>query len=291
MTRIAVVGAGGLLGRHLCRYFSGVGVNHIRVGRRQSNAIDVVIDFSQECEVHKGLDVIDANIVVNLAAMTDVDRCEADIQESFLSNTALPQLLSRWCLSRDSAHLVHISTDHFYSREGESSEADVTILNNYAMTKYAGELAVLNCGGTVLRTNFFGKSLSPKRQSFTDWIFESAFHAKPIEGYTDAFFSPLHISSLCEAIMTVCRQPRMGVFNLGSAGGMSKGLFIKRALSVIGFSDEHVTLTKSPTLNMRALRPLDMRMNSTKFFQNYPTLIQPNLETEILKIKEEYLYV
>jgi dTDP-4-dehydrorhamnose reductase len=268
-----------------------MGVNHIRVGRRKSNAIDVALDFGRESEVHKGLDVIDANIVVNLAAMTDVDRCEVDLQESFLSNTALPELLSRWCISRDSAHLVHISTDHFYSHEGESVEADVTILNNYAMTKYAGELAVLNCGGIVLRTNFFGKSLNPRRQSFTDWIFESALHAKPIDGYTDAFFSPLHISSLCEAILTVCQRPLMGVFNLGSAGGMSKGVFVKRAVSAIGFSEELVNLTNSPAHNSRTLRPLDMRMNSTKFFQNYPTLIQPNLETEILKIKEEYSYV
>lgn len=288
MIRIAVVGAGGLLGRHLCRYFSAMGVTHIRVGRKQSDVIDVAVDFGHDAGVFERLDAIGADIIVNLAAMTDVDACEADMQQSFLSNTVIPEVLSRWCLNRDNSHLVQISTDHFYSHEGESVEADVTILNNYAMTKYAGELAVLNCRGTVLRTNFFGKSLIPKRQSFTDWIFESALHGKSIDGYKDAFFSPMHISSLCEAILTVCQRPVTGIFNLGSAGGLSKGLFAKRALSAIGFSEELVTLIKSPVLNRRALRPLDMRMNSNKFFENYPTLTQPNLETEILKIQEEY---
>ena len=288
MTRIAVVGAGGLLGRHLCRYFSAVGVTHIRVGRRRSDVIDVAVDFSQAQELFEGLDAIGADIIVNLAAMTDVDACEANMQQSFVANTAIPEALSRWCLNRDNAHLVHISTDHFYSHEGESVEADVTVLNNYAITKYAGELAVLNCGGTVLRTNFFGKSLSSERQSFTDWIFKSAVHEKAIDGYMDAFFSPMHISSLCEAISAVCHRPVKGVFNLGSTGGMSKGLFVKRAMSVMGFSEDLVTLKKSPVQNARASRPLDMRMNSKKFFENYPALTQPNLETEILKIQEEY---
>ena len=288
MTRIAVVGAGGLLGRHLCNYFSEMGVTHFRVGRRRSDIVDVVLDFGQDQEVFEGLDAIGADIIVNLAAMTNVDACEASMQQSFLANTAIPEALSRWCLNHDNAHLVQISTDHFYSHEGESIEADVTILNNYAITKYAGELAALNCGGTVLRTNFFGKSLSSERQSFTDWIFKSALDEKPVDGYTDAFFSPIHMSSLCEAILAVCHFPVAGVFNLGSSGGLSKGVFLKRAMSTMGFSENLVTLKKTPVQSTRASRPLDMRMNSKKFFANYPSLKQPHLETEILKIQEEY---
>ena len=52
---------------------------------------------------------------------------------------------------------------------------ELNIKNFYAFSKYAGELAAMSLKNvSILRTNFFGLSLTSARSSFTDWVYESA---------------------------------------------------------------------------------------------------------------------
>ena len=64
-------------------------------------------------------------------------------------------------------HLIHISTDQIYDDSRPSIEADINIQNVYSFSKYAADLCVSSVSSTVLRTNFFGKSLCANRVSFS----------------------------------------------------------------------------------------------------------------------------
>ena len=288
MRSVAIFGANGLLGRHLQSYIRGAGYRVMTVGRKKTSAVEWAIDFSQFSNVTKFLDRFKPDFVINLIAMTDVDACEESISAAFVANTHLVGILSDWCRSNEGSCLIQISTDHFYSKSGESLESDVEILNSYALTKYAGELEAKCCNSIVLRTNFFGRSLASDRRSFSDWIYNALQNREQITGFSDSYFSPLHMSTLCKAIVTVCDRPVAGVYNLGSRSGMSKGAFIVNVAKTLSLDWSLISIDRTAKGSSRAPRPLDMRMNTGKFQDTFPELELPYLADEILLLKEEY---
>ena len=291
MKKVAIFGASGLLGRHLFNHLDKCEIECLRLGRNLSNSVDVAINFKESDKAIETLDSLDVDCIINLVAITNVDYCEENISEAFFVNTKIPEILSSWCNLNKKTNLIHISTDHFYTDIGESAEDYVQILNNYAMTKYAAELAVMNCDGTILRTNFFGKSHTPGRKSFSDWIFESLSKNKNIIGYTDSFFSALHISTLCEILNNICINPKPGIFNVGSTNGFSMGEFAKRFCSALDLDESLIKLAPSADTVNITKRPLDMRMSSKKFTKQYPFVSLPSMEEEILKAAKEYDYL
>ena len=68
------------------------------------------------------------------------------------------------------------------------------LTNYYSFSKYAAELA-LRVNSTILRTNFFGKSMCEQRSSFTDWVYHSAINKQNIVLFSDVFFSPLSMTT------------------------------------------------------------------------------------------------
>lgn len=288
MKKVAILGASGLLGKHLFNHFKKTGTDCIRLGRSLNESIDTAIDFTNIDKAFEILDSLNVDCIINLIAMTSVDSCEENISEAYFVNTKIPEIISQWCHSNKTTSLIHISTDHFYSDAGESTEECVKIYNTYAMTKYAAELAVMNCNGTILRTNFFGKSHTFGRKSFSDWIFESLSSGKNIIGYSDNYFSALHISTLCAIINNVCETPKPGIFNVGSKNGFSKGEFAKRFCSALNLDESLIELASSDDAVNIIKRPSDMRMNSGKFVGEYPLISLPLLSEEVLKAAKEY---
>jgi dTDP-4-dehydrorhamnose reductase len=84
------------------------------------------------------------DIVVNLAAWTDVDGAESAEEEAYLANAVGPASLARAC-ARTGARLVQLSTDYVF--DGAASTpydegAPTDPVNAYGRTKRAGERAV-----------------------------------------------------------------------------------------------------------------------------------------------------
>ncbi len=265
MSVIFITGASGFLGVHLTSFFKKKGATVVTQAR--SHFADYQLNLDSKKSVYSVLNAISPDIIVNLAALASVDLCEKNPNLAFLSNTKVVENIVDWIKQDGSrCHLIHISTDHVYSKFGESKEDSVSILNTYALSKYAGELAAQSVSATVFRTNFFGRSLNPERISFTDWLVDSFRSRKQIEAFIDCYFSPLYIETLCEFIFLACNKRISGLFNLGSRGGLSKSEFIAYFGEAYGYSLENVKnirLSDSVVINVR--RPLDMRMNSRKF--------------------------
>ena len=189
----------------------------ISVGRSASS--DCVVDPMSFNDVHNLIKSHHPDIIINLVALTNVDLCEADPSLAYLVNTKIPEHIVRSIdLIDKKIHLIHISTDQIYDDSRPSIESDINIQNVYSFSKYAADLCVSSVSSTVLRTNFFGKSLCANRVSFSDWIVTSLQKKQPISVFNDVYFSPLSLASLAEAILRVAAQPTEGVFNLGSSG-------------------------------------------------------------------------
>lgn len=278
--KILVLGASGLLGSTLVPFLQSRKRNvivHTRGGDEKARA-----DLTDEPQMNVLLNGICPDIIVNLIALTDVDRCETHPNESYLVNVKVVENIAKWALqSKLGSHLVQISTDHFYDGAGLKSEEQVTLLNYYAFSKYAGELAVARMPATILRTNFFGRSRCAGRTSFTDWIYDSLTNDKTIQVFDDVYFNPLSLGTLAEVIELAIVKRLRGIFNVGSRNGMSKADFAFSFAAELGLSVRSMMRTTTDKVSyLKTIRPKDMRMECSKF-ENKGGFKLPDLKDEI----------
>ena len=209
------------------------------------------------------LDEVNPDVIINLIALTDVDFCEFNINHAYTVNNKIVENIAFWILSKKSkAFLVQISTDQLYSGNGFSSESDIFIPNVYAYSKYAGELAAKNVSNhLVVRTNFFGKSITPGRYSFSDWIVNSLKENITINLADDILFTPLSIGYLCEILIQAIKNNINGTFNFGSGSGISKYEFGLKLSKLLHLNPNLIIKAKAFDIGFKVARPLDMRMD------------------------------
>lgn len=287
MEKILILGSTGLLGVPLSNFLAEQGYNVIRHGFRLKG--DYQADLREQDETNKLLNIVSPDCIINLIALTDVDLCEKNPHMAYLTNIRPVENLLTWLMKHSETKLIHLSTDQIYDGNGPHKEDDIYIRNTYALTKYCSEHIALRANACVLRTNFFGKSQTPERYSFSDWLVNSLIQKKPIKLFTDVFFSPLSVATLQRIISLIIDRYKSGVFNLGSHDGMSKRDFGVMFANNLGLAFENVTDALSKNSKLKAYRPSDMRMDSTLFETTYGVKL-PTLYEEIKLIRREYLH-
>jgi dTDP-4-dehydrorhamnose reductase len=285
MTRVLVTGAMGLLGCSLGAALESHGWDVIRHGRHRG---DVIGDLT-DARIASGIVAQShAECVVNLAALTDVDRCEVHPREAYALNTRVVENLVEAIRRLSNApHLIQISTDQIYDGPGPHGEDDVTLTNYYGFSKYAGELAAKGVSSTVLRTNFFGRSRCSNRNSFSDWIVGALNRGESVQVFEDVYFSPLSLDRLAYFIALAVDRRVAGVFNLGSRQGMSKADFCYALADSLNLATATMSRAKSSERVLRAYRPKDMRMDCERF-ETAHGVVLPTLQQEIESMKRYY---
>lgn len=277
MSRILILGATGLLGVPLANALRHK-LEVITQGR--SKCADYQADLSCIQEAGNLLNFVKPDIVINLVALTDVDRCEIFPNEAYRINTKTVENLAECHSANHHFQLIQISTDQVYDDEGTHDEEDVTLTNIYAYSKYCAEKVATSIGGVVLRTNFFGPSQVLGRVSFSDWVIDSFRQKKKIKLFKDVYFSPLSINTLIKCIERVIELPQTGVYNLGSHHGMSKQEFALNLGYCLGLDTSQGKSSSVKDFTFKAYRPTDMRMDSRRFEKVFDVTL-PKLIDEI----------
>lgn len=287
MANVLVTGATGLLGTSLVPFLLKAGHQVTSLGR--SHAARININLANYEQALLALRQVRPEIVINLVALTDVDHCEAHPHEAYMLNVKPIENICAWMRIADHfCHLIHISSDQVYDGLGPHAEGEVTIRNNYAMSKLAGEFAAATVSSTILRTNFVGRSNREGRASLTDWLYDALRGNKSINVFDDVLFSPLAISTLCDCIEKSINKRPLGTFNLGSHDGMSKADFAVAFASFIGLPVSNLVRRRiSSIATLIARRPTDMRMQCEKF-EAQMELRLPRLVDEIRALAHEY---
>ncbi|QNJ15990.1 dTDP-4-dehydrorhamnose reductase family protein [Synechococcus sp. A18-40] len=261
---------------------------HDIIKQSRNVGYDVKLNLLDDNDWRDCINELQPDVVINLAAATNVDLCEHNPQLAFDANVA--PLLS---LKRASSHikkrpyLIHISTDQLYDGVGTHSESNVHPCNVYALSKFAAELAINDYQATILRTNFFGLSKSPNRQSFSDWIIKSIESNSSITLFQDVLFNAVHISTLCYVIGLIIDNQTIGTFNVGASNGISKSEFGLQLATMLGLETNKIKIGYISDFEFLARRPLDMRMNTSNF-ENVFSFTFPSMLTEISKAANEY---
>ena len=279
MRRILVTGAAGMLAPYLGEVADAFGT----VVMTARHGGDEPCDLAAEAAVRDLLATVRPDWVVHAAGLTDVDACELDPQAADLANHRTAANLAGQ-LHR-SSRLAVISTDQVYpDTPGPHGEADTSPVNCYGRSKLAGERAALEHPGAVaLRTNMFGRSRTEGRRSLDDFVANNLRQGRPITLFSDVFFSPLHMSTLAVVVHEMLDCGLTGAFNAGCRDGMSKAQFGLAVARHLELSAEAASIGSADSVNGRAPRPHDMRLDVTHL-ETVLGRTMPTLKQEIEKL-------
>jgi dTDP-4-dehydrorhamnose reductase len=116
------------------------------------------LELSQPEQLRRQLQTLQADLIVNAAAHTAVDRAESEPELAFAINAVAPGILAERAAELG-VPLIHYSTDYVFdgSKPTPYTEQDATNpLNVYGRSKLAGEQAIQAVGGAhlILRTSW-----------------------------------------------------------------------------------------------------------------------------------------
>lgn len=218
---------------------------------------------------HAGLDVGDRDavervvnefvpdVVVNTAAMTDVDGCERDPDAAYRSNALALRHLGV-AAGRVGAHVVHVSTDFVFSGDSERPyrEWDATApASVYAHSKLAGEeeLAASSSSWAVVRTSWvFGRPGG----DFVSWVLDTARQGKLERVVDDERGSPTLASDLATVLARLAVERRRGLYHVTNQGSCTRLELAREILSIAGLSEVSPEPMRSADLGRPAQRPL-----------------------------------
>ncbi len=289
--RVVVLGGEGLLGKKLIKRFREKKYS-IKSISRQKTADFVVKNYSFN-EIEKVIKLAKANLIINTVALTNVDQCEIYKTLAYEINAKICESLSELQILYN-FKIIHISTDQVYSGKGPHKEENCNPINNYGNTKLIGENFFNKKTSLIIRTNFFGKSISQK-PSYTDWLIES-YSRKPYQKIkiTKSFFSPLNLETLIDLIEKAFFDFKLyGVYNLGSFARINKLSFSKKFLFMNFKNNENLQISFSNFDNIfdinssEVIRPNDMSLDCKKFI-NETSLELPNEEKLMENLLLEY---
>ena len=213
--KIVIVGAGGRLGgafvREYARDFEVVGFNHAQ------------LDLGSPEQLRATLESLDFDVLINAAAQTNVDRCEAQKKEAFALNAEAPRLLAEICRVKN-ARFIHISTDYVFDgkkREPYTEEDEARPISVYGESKREGERRALeaNHRGLIVRVSWvFG----PDRPSFIDDILKKARGEDKISAVADKYATPTYTLDICELLKPLLRNHQeRGLLHVANSGECS----------------------------------------------------------------------
>ena len=216
-----VIGSNGLLGSRIVKILKRKKSTLFTVARRNSN-------FNLNLNNFKKLDKLfkqnKFRIVINCAAIVDINYCEKKKNYSSIINTKFVKYLSKKS-KKYNFKLVQISTDHVYKGDKKvpNKENNKTFsINNYAKTKIKAEKYLLKLKKfLIIRTNFTGK----KKNSFIDWLINNIRQKNHIYLFNDMYTSTLDVNTCAKLIIKLSTINSKGIFNLGSGNMITKEKF------------------------------------------------------------------
>lgn len=274
-----VTGNSGLLGPYLYEKFGGCE----KIAGLCRHGCDIQCDLRNPISTRLTIGEFKPNVVIHAAAITDIDLCEKQPELAHDVNVKATQnlvsALPNKCL------LIYISTDQVYpDTSGPHREGSEKPCNTYGITKLLGEQAAEGHNNTlILRTNIFGASRSPNRESLSDFFINRMTDKKDIILFKDVWFSPVHMRTLAEVIMEMISQGVTGVFNLGSREGMSKADFALSIARHMQLSTKTARVGISSQIIGRAQRAADLRMDLTNVQERLQCRM-PSLLEEVAKL-------
>ncbi|MUM65922.1 sugar nucleotide-binding protein [Acidianus infernus] len=207
--RVLLIGASGQLGIELNKLLS------------KKYQVIKVYNSSEIPDSHK-MDITDffrledfiiktrPDVIINTAAMTDVDKCEVEREKAYKINAEAVKHMVRASRVVE-AYFIHVSTDYvFDGTKGNYKEEDLpNPINYYGLTKLLGETFALSYDDSlVIRTSGVFR-----HKGFPVYVYKTLKEGKTVFAYK-GYYSPISARKLASAIEELLALRKTGLLNV-----------------------------------------------------------------------------
>lgn len=237
--KVLITGSNGLLGQKLIYRLLELHPEAIIACAKGDNRLLIKkgyvyesMDISEPEQVRGIFGKYEPDVVINTAAMTNVDACETEREACDAANvsgvenqvqalTALKQKLPGY-----DPHFIHLSTDFVFDGEnGPYKEEDIpNPLSYYALSKYKAEEVVKasRLRWAIARTIIiYGVVDNMSRSNVVLWAKDALTKGQRIKVVDDQFRSPTLAEDLAEGCLLIAEKGARGVFHLSGPDTMS----------------------------------------------------------------------
>ena len=283
-----VFGATGLLGFNFLYYYkkkfeiyanvnnSKIYIKDVKYVRilKQNRNINYNFLFS---EIKK----INPDLIINCAALTNIDKCEKKVVQSLHLNCNLPSVLSTIC-NELNIKFVHFSTDQLFGNKKIKKDENVKPfpISVYGKHKYLAEKQIFknNPSSLIVRSNFFG--WSKKEKQLTDIIIKNLRSNIKTYLYDDYFFTPINVSYLLESVFRLLQKKKSGIFNIVGEQRISKYKFGILIADCLKLNKKLIIKSSIKKKKFIGKRCVELSLSNSKLKKNLKTSI-PSIYKQI----------
>ena len=279
MSRILITGAFGQLGTSLRNILSDQSI--LAVGRmipmKEKNGC-ALLDITELNQVRETITLFQPDVIVHLAAMTDVDGCERDPEMAFDVNVRGTENL----LDNFNGRFIYISTDYvFDGSDGPYAEKDeVNPISVYGRTKFYGEDLVQqsDANWVILRSNVVFSFNERTKASFMDWVVDSLKNRQSITVVDDQWNNPTWTVDLARIISRIIDHEIQGLYHYGGRDLLNRFAFAEMIAETFKLDRTLIEPIDTASLNQLAKRPLKSGLCTEK--------IEIDLSVEALPLRK-----
>ena len=234
-----------------------------------------------------------ADVVINAAAYTAVDKAEAEEPFATVINGDAPGAMARTCATRGLPFL-HISTDYVFdgSKQGTWVEDDpVAPLSAYGRSKLAGEEAVRAAGGAhvILRTSWV---FSAHGSNFVRTMLRVGVERDRLTVVDDQHGRPTAAADIAQALVTIARtfhegRGVSGTFHFAGQSAITWCGFAREIFARTGWEKTpEVAPIKTIDWPTPAIRPTNSVLDGSKIAHHYG-IASPDWRVSLDTVLEE----
>jgi dTDP-4-dehydrorhamnose reductase len=269
---ILVTGASGLVGSHLLSRLDGIH-SIIGIARRKPSQSKYKstsffsLDMISYMDLNNFLINSELNIVINCAAMPDVDLCEIEKEKASAINAEAVRYLAAYCKDRGIL-LIQISTDYIFDGvDGPFLENSIpNPINHYGRSKLEAEEIIQQsgCDYIIARTVHIYGNLPDSPSKQVAWLLSARDSGREISGAVDQFSNPTWAGNLADALIELMYSDIRGIIHIGGGDYLSRYDFAVEGSKLLGIDSNLIKKTTLEKLKLTAPRPLRAGLNVEK---------------------------
>jgi dTDP-4-dehydrorhamnose reductase len=225
MKRILITGSNGLLGQKLVELLIGNDQVAVIATARGKNRLPFTqgyefrpMDVTNAEQVLAVINETSPDVIINTAAMTNVDQCETEKEACWQQNVKAVEYLAEACQHTDT-FLLHLSTDFIFDgADGPYDEtAEANPVSFYGWSKWAAEKVLLHSTirWSIARTVLvYGIAHDMSRSNIILWVKSSLESGKNINVVTDQWRTPTLAEDLAKGCALIAEKEAEGIFNI-----------------------------------------------------------------------------
>ncbi len=251
MSTLVVTGLSGTIGKRLVNKLpSSVKVWHLyhshRLRHRKVRHREIQVDLTDAHAVLSALEYIQPDAILHMAAITHIDRCEADKKNKkngivWKTNVEATTNLVKYSKSHD-VYFTFLSTECVFDgtkKKYRESDAPHPI-NWYGTTKAAAESLVKSLDSYAIVRSVVAFHDERSGETLYGSFLKTLQAGSPIIAVNDHYFSPTHTDDIVDALIAVITSNRRGVFHVCSPELLTPYEFAQTLARHHGYDPTHV---------------------------------------------------